>query len=319
MVQIDFDNTLKKGKMVFVNTWLSNFYQIIIVTSFVYVGIKELTDNLKVYSLSELTTSNQIFPIAVITVGVLGSFIVGRNLRDSRKLHCIKGSSPSINQKITLQILKAWDADIVIKNDSYLIGYVHTTATNSFTQMSLFFEGENIYANMVPLGSANRSLISMPKRDTLLLIFPFSSKKNLLKFEEAFESNLTLSRGMPTDFLRWDTLSPKLKKVIMEQHWLKDSTSDDQDQIKLKTSIAEAFANRITPPPIQVGLSHFGWRKNMLFAIVKDDAKKLPKEFSGIPVNKGVIIEEKSNGLSSVRFDFGMSEDLDLSEKIKVT
>ena len=56
----------------------------------------------------------------------------------------------------------------------------------------------------------------------------------------------------------------------------------------------------------------------MLYVIVKDSKTRIPKEFSDLPVNKGVIIERLDNYKAKVKFGYGGTTEVDLKDKMKI-
>ncbi|NVK83597.1 MAG: hypothetical protein HWE21_04705 [Cytophagia bacterium] len=116
-------------------------------------------------------------------------------------------------------------------------------------------------------------------------------------------------------FEEWDGLSFESKRDIWNHHW---NPYKPEIGKNTKRAIVERFANDLKADFEQIGISSFGWTVYMLFVIVKDSKIRIPKEFSDISVNKGVIIEQLDNNRVKVKFGYGGTTEIDLTDKMKI-
>ncbi|TNE70446.1 hypothetical protein EP331_12150 [bacterium] len=117
-------------------------------------------------------------------------------------------------------------------------------------------------------------------------------------------------------FEEWNDLSFESKRDIWNHHW-----NPYQPEIGkiTKRAIVERFVNDLKVDFEQIGIGSFGWTVYMLFVIVKDSKTRIPKEFSDLPVNKGVIFEHLDSNKVKVKFGYGGTAVIDLTDKMKIT
>jgi hypothetical protein len=116
-------------------------------------------------------------------------------------------------------------------------------------------------------------------------------------------------------FDEWNDLSFESKRDIWNHHW---NPYEPEIGKKTKHAIVEQFSNDLNADFEQVGLGSFGWTVHMLFVIVKDSKTRIPKEFSNLPVNKGVILEQLDTKRAKVKFGYGGITEVDLTDKMKI-
>ena len=114
-------------------------------------------------------------------------------------------------------------------------------------------------------------------------------------------------------FDEWNGLSFESKREIWNHHW---TPHEPEIGKNTKQSIVERFANELKVDFEQVGIGAFGWTVYMLFVIVKDSKTNIPKRFSDLPVNKGLIIERLKANLANVKFDYGGTTQIDLTDNM---
>jgi hypothetical protein len=116
-------------------------------------------------------------------------------------------------------------------------------------------------------------------------------------------------------FAEWYNLSIESKRDIWNHYW---NPYEPEIGKKTKQVIVEQFANDLNTDFEQIGIGSFGWSVYMLYVVVKDSKTRIPKEFSDLPVNKGVIIEHLDNCKAKVKFGYGGTAEVDLNDKIKI-
>ncbi|MCH2231335.1 MAG: hypothetical protein MK105_13420 [Crocinitomicaceae bacterium] len=116
-------------------------------------------------------------------------------------------------------------------------------------------------------------------------------------------------------FEEWNDLSFESKRDIWNHHW---NPYEPKIGEKTKRAIVEKFADDLKEDFEQIGIGSFGWTVYMLFVIVKDSKVRIPKEFSDVPVNKGIILEHLDSVKAKVKFGYGGTAEIDLTEKMKI-
>ena len=116
-------------------------------------------------------------------------------------------------------------------------------------------------------------------------------------------------------FDEWNNLSFESKRDIWNHHW---NPYEPEIGKNTKQAIVEQFANDLKADLEQVGIGSFGWTVYMLFVIVKDSKMRIPKTFSDVPVNKGVILEYLNENKATVKFGYGGTTEVDLTDKMKI-
>ena len=114
-------------------------------------------------------------------------------------------------------------------------------------------------------------------------------------------------------FCDWQTLSPTEKCHIINNYW---NPRAPQIGISIKHEIVDNFIKSISINGLQYGIKSFGWGAYLLFVIVQDSKTRVPKKYSDILVNKGVVKEWINNNHAKVKFDYGGTEVINLKEKI---
>jgi hypothetical protein len=114
-------------------------------------------------------------------------------------------------------------------------------------------------------------------------------------------------------FDEWNDLSFESKSDIWNHHW---NAYEPEIGKKTKQAIVERFANDLKTDYEQIGIGSFGWTVCMLFVVVKDSKMRIPEEFSGLPVNKGVILERLDMNKANVKFGYGGITEVDLTDKL---
>jgi len=87
---------------------------------------------------------------------------------------------------------------------------------------------------------------------------------------------------------------------------------------KIKGEIVNEFIskNRITAR--QFGLKSFGWTVYMLYVVVDNSRERVPSKFLGLSVNKGIIISKIVDNKAMVKFNYGGTLEIDLTERISI-
>ena len=116
-------------------------------------------------------------------------------------------------------------------------------------------------------------------------------------------------------FDQWNELSFESKREIWNHHW---NPYEPEIGMNTKQAIVEQFAEELKIDFKQIGIGSFGWTVYMLFVIVADSKTRVPTRFSDLSVNKGIIKEMLENGKARVKYGYGGTFDVDLTEKMNV-
>ncbi len=87
---------------------------------------------------------------------------------------------------------------------------------------------------------------------------------------------------------------------------------------ELKSEIVQNFVMSYAGKGIQYGIASFGWGVYMLFIVVKDSKIRIPKEFSGMPVNKGVIKSQIRENEYFVKFGYGGTIEREIESEVLI-
>ena len=85
---------------------------------------------------------------------------------------------------------------------------------------------------------------------------------------------------------------------------------------KTKKEIIDEFISTVKFPALQFGIKSFGWYVYMLFAVVDNSRIRVPSKFMRLSVNKGIIISKTEDNKAIVKFGYGGTFEVDLSQKI---
>ena len=116
-------------------------------------------------------------------------------------------------------------------------------------------------------------------------------------------------------FLEWETLSFSQKCEIWNHHW---DPYIPQVGASTKKEIINNFIKKTSLNGLQYGIKSFGWGGYMLFVIVDNSKIRVPKQFSDLPVNKGVVKEWMGKNQVEVKFSYGGTFVVNIEEKIVV-
>jgi hypothetical protein len=111
----------------------------------------------------------------------------------------------------------------------------------------------------------------------------------------------------------WQNLNEIEKRNIFNHVW--DAFNPEIGH-KTKNEIVDNFIQSLNFDGQQYGIKCFGWNVYMLFVIVDNSKIRVPKNFGGLSVNKGVILKKIDNEKSLVKFSYGGTLEINLKEKI---
>ena len=87
---------------------------------------------------------------------------------------------------------------------------------------------------------------------------------------------------------------------------------------KIKREIVNEFISKTRISARQFGLKSFGWTVYMLFVVVDNSRERVPSKFLGLSVNKGIIISNVVDNKAMVKFNYGGTVEIDLTERISI-
>jgi len=118
---------------------------------------------------------------------------------------------------------------------------------------------------------------------------------------------------MDYTFEKWQQLSIKEKSEILNHYW---NPYEPLNGYYTKKEIVESFIKLSKINGLQFGIRSFGWEVYEIYVVVDNSKIRVPKKFADLPVNKGLIIERIDDKLVKVKFDYGGTLDIDLTQKI---
>jgi hypothetical protein len=118
------------------------------------------------------------------------------------------------------------------------------------------------------------------------------------------------------DIEQWKKLKEIEKNNIINNYWDPYNPTIGQ---KTKSEIVDDFIQKLKIPGEQFGLKTFGWTVYMLYVVVDNSRQRVPTNFLGLPINKGVIINNSISDKTIVKFKYGGTIELDLTKKIIIS
>ena len=116
-------------------------------------------------------------------------------------------------------------------------------------------------------------------------------------------------------FNEWQNLSYSDKRDIWNHYW---NPYHPEIGMSTKREIVENFIKSTKINGLQFGLGTFGWGVYMLFVIVEKSSIRVPKNFSDLHVNKGIIKKWIDKNKVEVKFSDGGTTTIDLYNKIDI-
>ncbi|BES63164.1 hypothetical protein [Dysgonomonas capnocytophagoides] len=114
-------------------------------------------------------------------------------------------------------------------------------------------------------------------------------------------------------FSEWDSLSFSEKCEICNHHW---NPHSPQIGSSIKREIINNFIKHTSFNGLQYGIRSFEWGIYMLFVIVEDAKTRVPKKYSDLLVNKGIVKEWVDKNQVLVKFNYGGSLIINLESNI---
>ncbi len=112
----------------------------------------------------------------------------------------------------------------------------------------------------------------------------------------------------------WGQLPNEKKIDIINNYWDPFDSTIGQ---KTKSTIIENFLRHQTDNSVrQVGIKNFGFYAVQLFVITDNSKLKIPTEFAGLIINKGIIDKQIKDNTYRIKWRDGGHDDIDLTEKI---
>jgi hypothetical protein len=112
----------------------------------------------------------------------------------------------------------------------------------------------------------------------------------------------------------WGQLPNEKKIDIINNYWDPFDSTIGQ---KTKSTIIENFLRHQTDNSVrQVGIKNFGFYAVQLFVITDNSKLKIPTEFAGLIINKGIIEKQIKDNTYRIKWRDGGHDDIDLTEKI---
>jgi hypothetical protein len=114
-------------------------------------------------------------------------------------------------------------------------------------------------------------------------------------------------------FKDWQKLTFSDKREIWNHYW---NPYEPEVGLRTKQEIVENFISSTKIDGLQFGIGNFGWGVYMLFVIVDNSKIKVPKNFSDLPINKGIVKKWIDKTKIEVKFNYGGTTTIDLNDKI---
>ncbi|KDN54951.1 hypothetical protein [Flavobacterium seoulense] len=122
-----------------------------------------------------------------------------------------------------------------------------------------------------------------------------------------------IDKDFEYDLIKWKTFSKEEKLKIINHFWDPYNPTKGQN---IKMEIVNEFIDKFKINAKQFGIKNFGWNVYMLYIIVDNSKTKVPFEFLGLPINKGVIINKSNENKVIVKFRYGGKAEIDITKKI---
>ncbi len=123
------------------------------------------------------------------------------------------------------------------------------------------------------------------------------------------------NRNFDYDLEQWKNLTDKERINIVNHYWDAYNPSIGQ---KTKREIVNYFIQTSKISARQFGIKSFGWTVYMIYVVVDNSRQRVPSNFLGLSVNKGIIVDNGADNGTIVKFNYGGTEEMDLSEKIVI-
>lgn len=117
------------------------------------------------------------------------------------------------------------------------------------------------------------------------------------------------------NFLKWESLPFSKKQDISNHYW---NPYKPEVGASLKQDIVNSFIKSTSIDALQYGIGSFGWEVYLLFVIVENPKTRVPRKFSDISINKGVVKEWIDKNHARVKFNYGGTFIINLEEKIVI-
>lgn len=117
------------------------------------------------------------------------------------------------------------------------------------------------------------------------------------------------------NFLKWESLPFSKKQDISNHYW---NPYKPEVGASLKQDIVNSFIKSTSIDALQYGIGSFGWEVYLLFVIVENPKIRVPRKFSDISINKGVVKEWIDKNHARVKFNYGGTFIINLEEKIVI-
>jgi hypothetical protein len=115
---------------------------------------------------------------------------------------------------------------------------------------------------------------------------------------------------------QWEKLDEIQRNNIVNHYWDPYNPTIGQ---KTKKQIVDYFTRKLKIPGRQFGLKTFGWTQYMLYVIVDNSKQKVPSNFLGLAVNKGVIVNDSIAEKTTVKFRYGGATQIDLTKNVIIS
>ena len=96
-------------------------------------------------------------------------------------------------------------------------------------------------------------------------------------------------------FEEWETLAFEEKRDIWNHYW---NPYESNVGKKTRDSIISAFKiqhTQLCEAAIDIGFGYFGFNVGCIYIVLENSKKKVPRHFSDVSINKGIVIDKKSN------------------------
>lgn len=126
--------------------------------------------------------------------------------------------------------------------------------------------------------------------------------KQLLKGLQKKTSGIKPELKRDFSFQEWDALSYEEKRDVWNQYW---SQYNRELGRKTRNEIVSEFRKqypKLSEAAIDIGIGWFGFGVCCLFIVLQNSKIKVPRDFSDIRINKGVVLEQKEDDTFKVQW-----------------
>lgn len=124
-----------------------------------------------------------------------------------------------------------------------------------------------------------------------------------------------INNKLDYDLGQWKNLTDEERINIINQYW---DAYNPSVGLKTKTEIIDDFIKTSKLTARQFGIKCFGWTVYMIYVVVDNSQQRVPSNFLGLQVNKGIVVDKGADNETIVAFKYGGTVKMNLTDKIVI-